>query len=125
MPKKLYPALVLAEGDGRFSATLLDIHANAMGGTVEEALEELEENANDLVPDLKARGPLPEATPIADIPEDRRADAALVSLVPVTIPGRAKAVQITMDEDLLARIDAATNNRSGFLAEAARARLDG
>jgi metal-responsive CopG/Arc/MetJ family transcriptional regulator len=46
-----------------------------------------------------------------------------VALVPVTLPGRAHRVNITMDEGLLHEIDAVADNRSRFLADAARAEL--
>ena len=47
--------------------------------------------------------------------------AALIPLLPP--PARAVRVNITLDERLLERIDAAADNRSRFLAEAAEARL--
>lgn len=123
MPRTLYPALVHTD-DGRvYGATIIDLHINAQGPTPEAALREAEEIAAEAIADLLADGPLPEPTPIASIPPEDRADCVAVSLVPVLVPGRAKRVQVTLDEDLLARIDEATNNRSGFLAEAARARL--
>ncbi len=42
---------------------------------------------------------------------------ATVSLLPP--PGKILRVQVTMDERLLARIDAVTKNRSAFLSQAA------
>jgi hypothetical protein len=45
---------------------------------------------------------------------------AIVATVPLLPPqGRALRVRVTMDERLLARIDAVTKNRSAFLARAA------
>jgi metal-responsive CopG/Arc/MetJ family transcriptional regulator len=41
----------------------------------------------------------------------------------VVFPGRARRVNVTLDEALLEEIDQISNNRSGFLAEAARAEL--
>ena len=38
-------------------------------------------------------------------------------------PGRTVRVQVSIDEGLLARIDRVAKNRSGFLADAARAKL--
>jgi metal-responsive CopG/Arc/MetJ family transcriptional regulator len=37
--------------------------------------------------------------------------------------GKIKRVNVTLDEGLLSEIDAVTSNRSGFLAQAARAEL--
>ena len=42
---------------------------------------------------------------------------ATVSLLPPQ--GKARRLQVTMDERLLARIDAVTRNRSAFLSQAA------
>jgi hypothetical protein len=42
---------------------------------------------------------------------------AIVSLLPPQ--GKARRLQVTMDERLLARIDAVTRNRSAFLSQAA------
>lgn len=123
MPRRLYPALVHTDDGTVYGATLMDLHINAQGPTPEAALAEAEAIAAEAVPDLLAGGPLPDPTPIASIPPEDRAECIAVSLVPVMVPGRAKRVQVTMDEDLLDRIDAATNNRSGFLAEAVRAHL--
>jgi predicted RNase H-like HicB family nuclease len=50
----------------------------------------------------------------------------LVTMVPLLpLPGRAVRINVTLDERLLAEIDAASKNRSGFLAEAARRALAG
>jgi predicted RNase H-like HicB family nuclease len=54
------------------------------------------------------------------------ADAALV-FVPLDLPGKAVRVNVSIDENLLERIDraaaAANQSRSAFLADAARARI--
>ncbi len=53
-------------------------------------------------------------------------EGAIVTLVPLLPPpGRSIRINITIEERLLAQIDAATTNRSGFLAEAARRALSG
>jgi hypothetical protein len=41
----------------------------------------------------------------------------------LTVPGKAKRVNVTLDEALLEEIDEVADNRSRFLAEAARAEL--
>jgi hypothetical protein len=57
------------------------------------------------------------------------AQDAVVSLVPVDLPGKAVRVKVSIDESLLDRIDRAAKARgetcSGFLAAAAKARLAG
>jgi len=54
---------------------------------------------------------------------ERDATTVAVTLIPVTLPGKAQRVNITMDQGLLDEIDAVADNRSRFLAEAARAEL--
>lgn len=54
--------------------------------------------------------------------ENRDALAVLVELP--RVKGRATRINITVDEFLLRRIDAAARNRSAFLAEAAEAELE-
>ena len=44
-------------------------------------------------------------------------------LAPVELPGRSLRFSVTLDENLVERIDAVTSNRSAFLADAARAEL--
>ncbi len=53
-------------------------------------------------------------------------DAVVVTLIPLLPPaGRAIRINVTLDERLLAQIDAVSKNRSGFLADAARRALAG
>ncbi len=51
------------------------------------------------------------------------ADGGRVAWLPVTITNAAERVAITLPKALVARIDAATDNRSAFFAELARERL--
>ncbi len=54
---------------------------------------------------------------------------ALIGVVDVDLPGKAVRVNISLEESLLKRIDRAAEmtgeSRSGFLAQAAKARLGG
>jgi predicted RNase H-like HicB family nuclease len=76
---------------------------------------------------IQDRDPLPEPTPIEDIPHDPEAREAARVLVSVDLPGKAVRVNVSFDEGLLARIDAVAAgrgvSRSAFLADAARAKL--
>lgn len=55
------------------------------------------------------------------------AEGAMIALIDVELPGKAVRVNISIEEHLLKRIDraaeAAGESRSGFLAQAAKARL--
>lgn len=77
--------------------------------------------------------PLPLPRSLDDLRKDKsfRADAkdAIAVAVPVELPGKAVRVNISLDERLLSAIDRAANargeNRSAFLANAARERIKG
>lgn len=56
--------------------------------------------------------------------EDGAENIVHVQLITVALPGPARRVNVMLDETLLEEIDAVTNNRSAFLAAAARAELD-
>ncbi|MEO8558017.1 MAG: type II toxin-antitoxin system HicB family antitoxin [Rhodospirillales bacterium] len=95
------------------------------GDTIEQTLTRAAEAAafhlEGMVEDGEA---LPEPCPLADLPRDKKIREAAVSLVTVSVPGKAVRVQVTIDEGLLQEIDraasAAGSNRSAFLAQAAR-----
>ncbi|CAA7618623.1 type II toxin-antitoxin system HicB family antitoxin [Magnetospirillum sp. UT-4] len=92
------------------------------GASVEEALlnarEALQFHVDGMIEDGEA---VPGPSRYEDLPDD--AGHLRLALVGVRLARRAKRINITIDEALLARIEARTNNVSGFLAEAARDRL--
>jgi hypothetical protein len=57
------------------------------------------------------------------LPADPDIRMIAVTLVAVTLPGKAKRINVTLDEALLEEIDKVADNRSRFLADAARAEL--
>jgi predicted RNase H-like HicB family nuclease len=67
---------------------------------------------------------LPEPTPLDQIEQDPEVKELARVLVRAELPGKSVRFNATMDESLLAKIDAAAStsgmSRSGFLAEAAR-----
>ncbi|MDE0717201.1 MAG: type II toxin-antitoxin system HicB family antitoxin [Rhodospirillaceae bacterium] len=126
MPRRLYPAIVHSDDGKTFGVSFVDFPVHAGGNSVEAAIADAEiviaEVVNSLV---QTKTPIPQPTAIAEIPAADREGAELVSLVPVHLPGKSRVISVTLDEELVARIDAVAPNRSGFLAEAARARLGG
>ena len=58
-----------------------------------------------------------------EIPADPEVEEYCRILVRAELPGKAVRLNITMDEGLVAAIDRVTNNRSSFLADAARKAL--
>lgn len=66
---------------------------------------------------------IPPPTAADTIPADPDVAEVVRLLVPADMAGRTVRLSITMDEGLVAAIDAVAANRSGFLADAARAAL--
>ncbi|WP_188762756.1 type II toxin-antitoxin system HicB family antitoxin [Sandarakinorhabdus glacialis] len=66
---------------------------------------------------------VPEPTPLDAIERDIESSEIGRILVATERPGKSIRLSITMDEALIGAIDRVAANRSGFLAEAARAAL--
>jgi predicted RNase H-like HicB family nuclease len=134
MALRYYPACIEPAEDG-FSVVFPDLPGCvSAGSTVQEAAvnatEALGLHIEGLVED-RQEPPVPSSldTPLPDWLTQEGAPAFVARiLVPVELPGRAVRANITMDEGLLRRIDAAAAaagyTRSGFLAQAARERLE-
>ncbi|MPZ58459.1 MAG: ribbon-helix-helix protein, CopG family [Rhizobiales bacterium] len=118
---------------GAYGISYPDFQGCVSGGaTVDEALrrgrETLAFHIESLVEDGEALPRVRDFAEIASDPEfaeDLR--DAIVAAVDVELPGKSVRVNISMDENLLARADraaqAAGESRSGFLANAVRKRL--
>ncbi len=125
MAKLFYPAILEKEPRSTYGLIFPDFPGLVSAGhTPEEALVNAHEALAGHVALLIQQGEsLPEATPVDSMPQDPEIETFAVTLVAVTIPGRAKRVNVTLDEALLEEIDKVTDNRSRFLADAARAEL--
>jgi len=125
MRKLYYPAFADKDEDSDFCVSFPGFPGCAGAGkTIEEALTGAQEALAGHVALMLADGDvLPSASALEDIAAAREASTVAVTLVPVVLPGRARRVNVTLDEALLEEIDQISNNRSGFLAEAARAEL--
>lgn len=131
MTLRYYPA-VIEEGDGTFGVFFPDLDGcTSAGDTVAEAATNAAEALGGHLRLMVRDGdPLPEPGGIDQWPADPEVIEACRVLVPVNvdIPGRAVRVAVTIEENLLARIDSAAKaegaTRSGFLAIAARERLE-
>ena len=125
MRKYYYPAFVDKDEDSDFGVSFPDFPGCvSAGGTVEEALLSAQEALAGHVALMLADGDeLPKPSVLEAVAAGKDASTVAVTLVPVVLPGRARRVNVTLDEALLEEIDQISNNRSGFLAEAARAEL--
>ncbi len=119
-----YPAIIEHAEHG-FSVFFPDLPGCASAGlTMQEAALGAEEALSGHLAIMAQYGdPIPEPSSIDTIEKDSEVDEAARILVRGDRPGRAVRVQVSIDEALLARIDRIASNRSGFLADAARAKL--
>ncbi len=126
--------VMLIHGEaGNFGASFPDFPGATTGADdldelYRKAAEMLSFHVGGLVEDGE---PVPQARSLEELRgdpvfvEDSR--DAMIGLIEVDLPGRAVRVNISVEESLLKRIDraaeAAGESRSGFLAQAAKARL--
>ena len=123
--KKHYPAIIEKDEDSDYGISFPDfLGCVSAGDTVEDALRMGTEALNIHIAGMVEDGDyIPEPTHIEDIKVEDDINAVCVTLMPVYLPGKARRINITLDENLIEQIDAVASNRSAFLAEAARARL--
>lgn len=119
-----YPAIIERGTEG-FSVFFPDLPGcTSAGATIQEAAVNAEEAlSGHLAVGVEYGDPTPEPSDIDAIIVDPDVDVAARLLVRGERPGRSVRVQVSIDEGLLARIDKVAKNRSGFLADAARAAL--
>jgi predicted RNase H-like HicB family nuclease len=120
-----YPAVVDKDPDSGHGVVFPDFPGCVSAGrTLDEAVLGAHEALAGHVALMVGDGDeLPEPTPLEVVAARRDASTVAITLVPVTLPGKAQRVNITMDEALPDEIDAVADNRSRFLAEAARAEI--
>jgi len=125
MARLFYPAILEKEPESAFGVTFPDFPGLvSAGNTAEEALVNAHEGLAGHVALMDQDGDLlPKPTAIEAVVADSEIRIVAITLVGVTVPGRAKRVNVTLDEALLEEIDEVAGNRSRFLAEAARAEL--
>lgn len=123
--KRYYPAIIDKDEGSDYGISFPDFPGCVSAGdTPEEAISMGTEALSGHIAYMVQDGDsLPVPTPLSDVHPDEDINVMAMVLVPVIIPGRAKRINITIDESLLEEIDAATRNRSGFLADAARVEL--
>jgi predicted RNase H-like HicB family nuclease len=125
MRKLYYPALVDKDEDSDFGVSFPDFPGCVSAGeSIEQAVLGAQEALAGHVALMLADGDaMPAPSELEEIAARKEASTVAVTLIPVVLPGRARRVNVTLDEALLEEIDQISNNRSGFLAEAARAEL--
>ncbi len=120
-----YIALLRKEADSDYGVEFPDLPGCVTAGTsLDDAAAMAREALDFHLEGLAAEGqPRPKPSALADILAKAESNGALPVLVPAAKPkGRAARVSVTIEENLLAEIDAEAGpgGRSGFLAQAAR-----
>jgi predicted RNase H-like HicB family nuclease len=121
-----YPAIIERAGSG-YSVFFPDLPGcTSAGGTIQEAARNAEEAlAGHLIVSAQHGDPVADPSDLDAITLDEDVVEAARIIVRAERPGRAVRLNISLDEGLVAAIDAVAPNRSGFLADAARAALAG
>ena len=124
MASVYYPAIVERAKRG-YSVFFPDLPGcTSAGATLDAAARNAEEAlAGHLIVSAEHGDPIPEPSPLEEIARDPEVDEAARLLVRAERPGKAKRINIMLDEGLIEAIDRIASNRSGVLANAARMAL--
>jgi predicted RNase H-like HicB family nuclease len=119
-----YPAII-ERGRHGYGVFFPDLPGcTSAGDTQTEAAINAEEAlAGHLLVSEQYGDELPDPSELDSIPRDPEVDEVARLLVRGERRGKAVRINITLDEGLLAAIDKVAENRSGFLADAARVAL--
>ena len=125
---------LIHEEDGIFGVSFPDFPgATTVARSADEAVAKAAEMLAFHVEGLADDGEVPAPRTLSELRKDPQfkedAKGAVVAFVPYSPPGKTVRVNMTFDEELLARIDRAAGalgeTRSGFVAAAARVRMMG
>jgi predicted RNase H-like HicB family nuclease len=124
MTQILYPAIIEKASPG-YSVFFPDIPGCvSAGNTIQDAAINAEEAlAGHILVATEHGEEIPAARALDSIERDPDVEEVARILVRADLPGKAQRINITLDEGLIAAIDRVAKNRSGFLADAARAAL--
>jgi predicted RNase H-like HicB family nuclease len=116
-----YPAII-ERGPSGFGVFFPDLPGcTSAGDTLDEAARNAEEAlAGHLIVSAQHGDTLADPSPLDEIARDPEVDEVARLVVRAERPGKAKRINIMMDEGLIEAIDRIASNRSGFLADAAR-----
>lgn len=126
MATVFYPAIIERDDEG-YGVFFPDLPGCVSAGrTMQEvALNAEEALTGHLAVSAEHGDAIPDPSDLDAIERDPEVNEVARLLVRGERPGKSVRVQISLEEGLLARIDRVARNRSGFLAEAARAKLAG
>lgn len=124
MPPIYYPAVIDRSASG-FGVSFPDFPGCvANGATVQEAAVQAEAALALHLDGMRAdKDAIPQPSALDDIDPVEGADDVARVLVRADMPGTFSRIQVTIEDSVLAAIDANATNRSSFLTEAARSAL--
>jgi predicted RNase H-like HicB family nuclease len=128
MAIRYYPAIIERSADG-FFASFPDVPGCVAHARTSEDLAAVAESvlAMHLAGLAEDGEPIPEPSHVEDVPRDPEVSEVARLLVRAELPGKAVRVNISIEEGLLASLDAEVKRRqttrSGFLAAAVRREL--
>ena len=126
MARVFFPAIIEGGSEPGFSVYFPDLDGMTSGGeTVQEAALNAEEGLRSHIALMAEEGlEIPKASELDVVKVDPDVDVVARILVGVDLPStKVVRLNVTLPEDLVRRIDAETENRSGFLASAAKLAL--
>lgn len=133
MVLRFYPALLSQEDGTDFGVVFRDLPGCVTSGeTLQEAAANAAQTLSLHIDGMRDAGEVipPPSAPDVALPDwlaDGPDHTVTRVLVPIEMPGRSVRTNITLDEGLLARLDAAATrdgmSRSGYIAQAIRERL--
>ncbi|HEY5721891.1 MAG TPA: type II toxin-antitoxin system HicB family antitoxin [Allosphingosinicella sp.] len=124
MATAFYPAIIERAGKG-YSVYFPDLPGcSSAGGTIQEVARNAEEAlAGHLLVSAQHRDPVAGPSELDAVDRDPDVDEVARILVRAELPGKAVRINVGLDEALVAAIDRVADNRSRFLADAARVAL--
>jgi predicted RNase H-like HicB family nuclease len=124
MPPIYYPAVIDRSASG-YGVSFPDFPGCvAAGATVQEAAVNAEAALALHLDGMRAdKEKVPQPSSLDDIEPVEGADDVARVLVRVEVPAGFTRIQVTIEDGVLAAIDAVSSNRSGFLVDAARVAL--
>jgi predicted RNase H-like HicB family nuclease len=125
MARVFFPAIIEGGSEPGFSVFFPDLGMHSAGDTVQQAALNAEEGLRSHVALMAEEGlDIPRASELDAVKVDPDVDVVARILVGVDLPTtKVLRLNVTLPEDLVRRIDAETENRSGFLAKAAELAL--
>jgi len=122
---KTYFSIIEQDDNAGYSAFFPDFDGcvsagNSIEETIAGAHEALQMHIDGMIEDGEA---MPRSTDPAHFVNDPDVQVACVASVAVNIPLPARRLSVTLPGNLVERIDAQADNRSGFLAQAAEEKL--